>query len=298
MKSTPAPRATAWPRTGAETWPQRQHALALILAALWAGCSSSGQSTVDMLPMYNYTVATIHQINTDTGTGPFGDGQRVLLDNVVAVSKVDKYVNAVNQQCRYQIWVQDPDCTTPPCGIVVKAVGQMAPFPDAKGKDCPATSTSGTLLSTIGRGDNARIRGRVVFEPDNVQPYTVVEHQIFVEAIEILTTNKAIAPTVLSDTAMYNQFQTHLGQTWNKYEGMLVTLQPATGVLTVSAFNSQGFQATPGLTDWGDVFDGDYYPSGATMFPLVGSTYRSITGVVSTRHGGELMPGRNKDFVP
>lgn len=79
---------------------------------------------------------------------------------------------------------------------------------------------------------------------------------------------------------------------------MLVTLQLPSGALTMSSIKSQGFQATAGLTDWGSVFDGDYYPSGATTFPPVGSMYRSITGVVSTRHGGELMPGRNKDCVP
>jgi len=30
----------------------------------------------------------------------------------------------------------------------------------------------------------------------------------------------------------------------------------------------------------------------------VGSTFHALSGVVSTRHGGELMPGRSKDFVP
>lgn len=90
----------------------------------------------------------------------------------------------------------------------------------------------------------------------------------------------------------------HKGVTWNKYEGMSVTLQPTVGNLTVSAINGGGFQTTPGLTDWGNTFDSDYYPAGATTFPMQGATYRSISGVVATRHGGEIMPVRNKDFVP
>ncbi len=90
----------------------------------------------------------------------------------------------------------------------------------------------------------------------------------------------------------------HKGVTWNKYEGMSLTLLPTIGTLQVSVVSGGGFQTTPGSTDWGNTFDSDYYPAGATAFPTVGSMYRSITGVVATRHGGELMPVRNKDFVP
>lgn len=262
------------------------------------GCSNSPNGGMNPMPMYDYKPATIHQIDTDSGSGPFGDGQRVVLDRVVAVSKVDKYVNSVNQQCRYQIWVQDAACTTPPCGLVLKAVGPQAPSPSSTGKDCPSKTDSGTLLAQIGRGDNARIRGKIVLEPDNVQPYTVLEHQLFVESIEILPQEQIITPTVFENTAMYNQFQRHLGMTWNKYEGMLVTLRPNAGTLQVLSLDGKGFQTSPGPVDWGDTFDGDYYPAGATTFPAIGAMYRAISGVVSTRHGGGILPGRNSDFVP
>lgn len=270
------------------------------VAAL-AACSGGSPNTntiVDMGLAYDYKPATISQINADPGNGPYGNAQRVVLERVVAVTKVDKYVNSANQQCRYQIWVQDPLCTTPPCGLVIKAIGPMAPSATASGKDCPSASTSGTLLDTIGRNDNVRVRGKLVFEVDNVQPMTVVEHQLFVETLEILSPDATITPTMLTDSAMYNQFVTHLGQTWNKYEGMLVTLAPTTGTLQVTAFDSSGFNTNPGGSTWGDTFDSDYYPAGATTFPTVGSMWKSITAVVSTRHGGELMPLRNKDFVP
>ena len=78
---------------------------------------------VDMGLAYDYKPATISQINADPGNGPYGNAQRVVLERVVAVTKVDKYVNSANQQCRYQIWVQDPLYTTPPCGLVIKAIG-------------------------------------------------------------------------------------------------------------------------------------------------------------------------------
>lgn len=277
-------------------------AAACAAVAVSAGCSSNeGTGTVpDMgtTPMYSYTTTTIHQIDTDPGNGPFGNGQRVQLDRVVAVTKVDKYVNATNQQCRYQIWVQDPKCTTPPCGMVVKAIGPMAPSATSSGKDCPSARTSGTMLDTVDKGDNVRIKGKLLVEVDSTPPMTVVEHQLFVESIEILTPDLTVNPLVLSDSAVFAQFVESQGTTWNKYEGMYVTLQPSAGTLQVATFGSSGFTTLPGKTNWGDTFDGDYYPSGATTFPTVGSTFRSISGVVSTRHGGEIMPTRNKDFVP
>lgn len=268
------------------------------------GCSSTDTSAMmatpdmTMVPMYNYLPAKVNQIDTDPGNGPFGNAVRVVLDRVVAVSKVDKYVNSANQQCRYQIWVQDALCTTPPCGLVVKAIGPMAPSATSTGKDCPSASTSGTLLNTIAKGDNVRIRGKIVVEIDTTPPMSVIEHQLFVESIETLTADQTITPLVISDPQVFGQFVSHKGVTWNKYEGMSVTLQPLTGTLMVSATNGGGFQTTPGSTDWGNTFDSDYFPSGATVFPTIGSTYRAISGVVSTRHGGELMPTRNKDFVP
>ena len=274
--------------------------------ALAMGCSSTDTTmmptptpTPDMaMPMYSYTPATINQIDTDPGNGPFGNGVRVVLDRVVTVTKVDKYVNSANQQCRYQIWVQDANCKTPPCGLVVKAIGPTAPSATSTGKDCPSASVSGTLLNAVGKGDNVRVKGRLIVEVDNNPPMTVVEHQLFVESLEILSADLTVNPLVISDQAVLGQFVSHKGVTWNKYEGMSVTLQPTVGNLTVSAINGGGFQTTPGLTDWGNTFDSDYYPAGATTFPMQGATYRSISGVVATRHGGEIMPVRNKDFVP
>lgn len=289
------------PRSGAVTRYGRV-ASALMGVALGAvGCTGNNPSTdtgVDMALMYSYAPATIRQIDTDPGNGPYGNGQRVVLDRVVAVSKVDKYVNSANQQCRYQIWVQDPACTTEPCGLVVKAIGPMAPSANSSGKDCPSASTSGTLLATIGRGDNVRVRGRVVVEVDNNPPMSVVEHQLFVETIEALSNDATITPKPITDATTISQFITSQGQTWNKYEGMYVTIQPTSGNLLVTTFNNNGFVTSPGNSQWGNIFDSDYYPAGATTFPTVGSMFKSISAVVSTRHGGALEPVRNKDFVP
>lgn len=245
-----------------------------------------------------HAAATIHQIDTDPGNGPFGNGKLVSLAHVVAVTDVDKYVNSTNQQCRYQIWVQDPACMTPPCGMVIKAIGPKAPNPNSTGKDCPAARLSGTVLSSIARGDNVSITGKLVFEVDSLPPMTVVEHQLFADAVKPLPNDKTIAPTVVSDSSTYSQFVSHTGAGFGRYEGMYVTIQPDKGLLQVTAFNGDGFQTIPGNMNWGDTFDGDYYPMGAASFPAVGSTWHAISGVVSTRHGGEVMPVRNKDFVP
>ncbi len=190
--------------------------LAAVLA-LAMGCSSPDTTmmptptpTPDMaMPMYNYMPATINQIDTDPGNGPFGNGVRVVLDRVVTVTKVDKYVNAANQQCRYQIWVQDANCKTPPCGLVVKAIGPMAPSATSTGKDCPSASVSGTLLNAVGKGDNVRVKGRLIVEVDNNPPMTVVEHQLFVESLEILSADLTVNPLVISDQTVFAQFVSH-----------------------------------------------------------------------------------------
>lgn len=277
----------------------------LTAALFWplSGCNSnpatdSGTPEPDLGPTYTYKTATINLIDKDPGNGPFGNGERVMLDGVVVVSKVDKYVNSTNQQCRYQIWVQDPACTTPPCGLVVKAIGPQAPKPDSTGKDCPSAADSGTLLKEVSREDNLRLRGKVIVELDSTPPMSVVEHQLFVEQVEILPKTKAVMPVVIADPTVFAQLVSHKGTTWNKYEGMYVTLQPSVGTLQVATVTSQGFTTTPGNTDWGNTFDSEYMPSGSTAFPTVGSLFKSISGVVSCRHGGELMPIRNKDFVP
>jgi len=304
-KTPRAPRRTA--RSGcriagpAELAPVVCRFIASAGLAAAVGCSSppSDATSADMaLPATNYAPATINQIDNDPGNGPFGNGQRVVLDRVVAVSKVDKYVNSTNQQCRYQMWVQDAACTTPPCGLVVKAIGPMAPSATATGKDCPSVATSGTALAPVGRGDNLRIRGKLIVEVDSSPPMSVIEHQLFIDSLEILPPTQTITPLVLSDSTQYGLFVTHLGTLWQTYEGMYVALQPASGVLQVSVFSNHGFQTTPGNTDWGDTFDSDYYPTGAVTYPAVGTTFHAIFGVVSTRHGGELQPGRAKDFVP
>lgn len=250
----------------------------------------------DLLP--NYVPATPHQIDTDPGNGPFGNGKDVSLTQVVAVTGVDRYVNSTNQQCRYQVWVQDPACMTPPCGMVIKAIGPKAPNPNSTGKDCPSARVSGTVLANISRGDNITVYGHVIVEVDSAPPMTVVEHQIFADSIVPLPNDKSIAPTVITDPTTYPQFTTHTGVGFDRYEGMYITLQPDKVLLQVSSFSGSGFQTLPGNVTWGDTFDGDYYPMGATMFPTVGSTYHAISAVVSARHGGELMPVRNKDFVP
>lgn len=245
-----------------------------------------------------YVVATIHQIDTDSGTGPYGSGRQVLVSHAVAVTKVDKYVSLSQQECRYQVFVQDAACQEPPCGLVVKAIGPKLPTPTSTAKDCPAAKDSGTLLSDIKKGDNLRLRGRLLFETDTQAPNKVVEHQLFAESIDELELSQVVTPLLLSDPGLYGQFVPHLGTTWDLYEGMYVTLQPTGVLLRVTAVDDDGFVTFPGSTRWGNTFDSDYYPSGATTFPPVGTTFHAISGVVTARKGGAIEPLRNKDFVP
>ena len=148
------------------------------------------------------------------------------------------------------------------------------------------------------RGDNLTLRGKLLFETDSLPPMTVVEHQLFVEKLEVLPEDRQIAARPITDAAEFARFVTHAGTGWKQYEGMYVVLRPAMGTLQVSEASAGGFKTIPGGTDWGDTFDNDYFPKDAVAFPSIGSTFHSIAGVVSTRHGGEIMPVRNGDFVP
>ena len=61
------------------------------------------------------------------------------------------------------------------------------------------------------------------------------------------------------------------------------------------------FRSTnPGGTDWGTTFRYTYHPGNpdAGTFPVVGTMYTSISGVVSNTFGGALMPTQPTDFAP
>ena len=74
---------------------------------------------------------------------------------------------------------------------------------------CPSASVSGTLLNAVGKGDNVRVKGRLIVEVDNNPPMTVVEHQLFVESLEILSADLTVNPLVISDQAVLGQFVSH-----------------------------------------------------------------------------------------
>ena len=215
----------------------------------------------------------------------------------MVISPADKYLSLSTSQCRYQAWVQDPQCTTVPCGLVVKSYGATVPG-IMSAAECPSPAASGTLAGSLSQGAFLDVTGKVLVALDSTAPSTVIEHAILLDSVNLRPNAPTIQPTVLSDSTALASLASHTGSGWNQYEGMLVTLVPSTGPLTVTMASTGGFRTTPGNSDWGDTFESNYTPGAILFYPTDGLTFQSITGVVSARHGGNLLARNDPDFVP
>lgn len=246
----------------------------------------------------SYVAATLNGIDTDSGNGALGAGAAVMVTGVVAVTDVHKTFSHAKSECRYEVWVQDPACQMGPCGLMASVAGEVFKGMDGGSKDCVAPRLSGTVLAEIKHGDALTIHGVVVVTPDSTPPGTVVEHEIDIDSLTVLA---AVAPPpvlLIADPAVFSQLVAHAGLTWNQYEGMQLMVEPPMGGLTVSELvTGTGFLTMPGSTCWGDTFNNKYEQTKGIPFPTVGVTFKSISGVVSTRHGGSIMPIKFSDFV-
>ena len=90
---------------------------------------------------------------------------------------------------------------------------------------------------------------------------------------------------------------------------MLVKVAPPTAgsctltptCLSVSAVDTAApfhFHTMPGNTDWSTTYRSTYNAMDAGTRPMVGQSFKSITGVVTTTFGGEIAPVKPTHFEP
>src|SRR4051794_30520090 len=94
-----------------------------------------GGGAVDMKMPTNYVPHTINEIDT----GAVTTHQAVKVTDVIATSIVAYFKSKSQTICTYEVYVQDPSCNTPPCGIAVQADGPMV-----SNNTCPKATQSGT----------------------------------------------------------------------------------------------------------------------------------------------------------
>lgn len=246
-----------------------------------------------------YTAATPNQIDTSGAAGSFGKGTAVKLTGVVVVTP-SRFIEAMqNTRCDYLLHVQDPACTTPPCGIMAIVKGATKAAADK----CPFTDDTTSVLKGSRVGDMVDIEGVVdlrTWSPLAMDGGTMstIEHQVDIDTYVKTGTGTVTAMTV-TDGSKFTTYGN--GSEWNKYEGTLIKVQPG-GKLQVTkvdgAVQPYHFYTSPGNTDWGTDNRGLYRADGGADFPQVGLQFTSISGVPVMAFGGAIQPRFMNDFVP
>jgi hypothetical protein len=262
---------------------------------LGAGGGDSGGGGQDLSMMKMYMATTPNAI--DTGT--VAKNTAVKLTGMVVTTPVSKFFSKSSATCKYEVNVQDPACTTPPCGLVVDLNGPTLPVMDAGSSSCPLPASSGTSFSATMVGDVVDVTGVVDTFADKNNA-AIIQHSIVGDSVTKTGGPMNITPMVVTDGSM---FVVHVTGGFPMYEGTLITIQPSTK-LQVTSFDTgtpYDFHTSPGNTSWGTTFHFAYkngMDTDAGDFPQVGTMFTSITGVVNTIFGGSVEPRFNSDFVP
>jgi hypothetical protein len=246
----------------------------------------------------NYYATTPHDIDVASATDAnVGKGKAVKISGMVALSLVNEFKNSAKTKCYYEVWVQDPSCSTPPCGIDVQVV---TPFPSGA-QYCPYAKDSGTILANVSAGDNVDITGTVDNFPDKNS--SVVEHEIVADSWTKTAGTAKIMATVVTDPTA---FKNGTGSGWAMYESMLVTIQPAVKLQITGIDSSTPYQvhACPSnnlsctaTADFGTTWRNLYNSKDMGEILSVGEQFTSITGIVDTVFGGSVDPRFKTDFV-
>ncbi len=293
----------------------------VVAAAAAVGCSSGGGPTDkpdfatpgdggpagdggDMNVMKAYMTGTPHEIDTNTIGGTFGKGAAVQVAGLIAITPVSGFSANSNKDCKYEVWAQDPACTTAPCGILLVTAGITNP--GGTGQFCSFSYAAMTSLKNVQKGDKLDVKGVVDtfsstgMASDMTPSGTVVQHEIALDEVTIVMSGQALpAATVVTD-ANPSLFVPYSGTGWAMYEGMLISLKPASGKFTTTLDAFGGWNCAPGGAHFADTFTTFFRPDGAAanMYPASGSMFSSIQGVVGLTFGGGILPTNPSDFVP
>ncbi len=248
-----------------------------------------------------YTAATPNQIDTNTIGGQFGKGAAVKLSGLIVLAPPTGFTAMSGTQCKYEVWAQDPSCTTPPCGLVI--ITKPIPLPSGSAF-CPFAKDTSTPLKDVWKGDKITVSGLVdTFVSSATAPATgqVVQHELIIDSLVLDAKDQTLpTPMVVTDTTP-SKFVPYSGAGWAMYEGTYITLKAASGKLTTSTLDSHGGWTTaPGGAAFSDTYNSFFRPEGgiANMWPPMSTMYTSISAIVGLTFGGQLLPTQNSDFTP
>jgi hypothetical protein len=254
----------------------------------------------DMNVMRTYKNATPNEIDTNTIGGEFGKGTAVSLSNLIVLDPPYGFsakINVAKDACRYEVWAQDPSCSTAPCGILLVTKAIMNP--GGVGAFCPYASDTTTALKDVWKGDKVDVKGVVDTFANTMGMDTVVQHEVELDELDITASDQNLpTPMAVTDSG---QFVPYSGGGWAQYEGTYIKLSPASGKFTVTLDTANGSWTTaPGGAQFADTFNPFFRPDGgaANMWPPTGTMFSSISGIVSAGFGGSILPIENADFAP
>jgi hypothetical protein len=249
-----------------------------------------------------YMAATPHDIDTATIGSPLATtGAPVSLTGLIVLAPPNGFASNSKKDCTYEVWAQDPACSTPPCGILIKTVGITNP--NGTGMFCPYANTTTTALKSVWTGDKIDVQGVTDSFANTAPPPgtgTVKEHSVTIDTLTTTATKQALPnPTVVTDAAT-SLFVPYSGTGWAQYEGTLISLKPASGKFTTTLDSFGGWTCAPGGAQFIDTYTGFFKPDGGVtnMWPPTGSMFSAIDGIVAMTFGGGIMPTDPSDFHP
>ncbi len=263
-----------------------------------------GPPSPDLSMMKMYAAATPSEIDTNTIGGNFGSGTAVKLTGLIVTSPISGFAAMSKMDCVFEVFAQDPTCTTPPCGILLES--NKITNPGGTGAFCDYSGAAMTTLKGIKTGDKVDVAGVVdTFSStgmanDMTPSGTVVQHSVDVDSFTVDASDQPLpAPTVVVDTTP-SLFVAYSGSGWAMYEAMIVQLKPASGKFTTTLDSFGGWTCAPGGAHYADTFTSFFRPDGsaANMYPPNGSMFSSISGIVDLTFGGGILPTDPSDFHP
>lgn len=267
----------------------------------------------DMNVMKTYKAATPHEIDTNQIGGDFGKGTAVSMSGMIVISPISGFSANMDKDCAFQVFVQDPTCSTGPCGLVI--VTKPITNPNGTGAFCGFQGSDATPLKNVKVGDKVDVKGVVdTFASTAMAPATgtVVQHEVEIDELTVTMSGQALpAAVAVTDTAS-SMFKPYSGSGWAMYEGMRVKLSAPSGKLVTTlnrvtsggkncgGFNSNGGFTTAQGANFADTYNFTYVPDAGEVncWPQDNLMFTSITGIVSALFGGALLPSDDLDFEP
>ena len=288
------------------------------------GGVTGGDGGNNDMAMKAYLDTTAHAIDTAALGDPLAvTGAAVAVKNLIVLAPPvgfsAKYMGTAKAGCRYEVWAQDTACTTPPCGVVLGT--PVIANPMGVGAFCPYAKDTTTALQNTWRGDVVTVNGVVdlfASTDPNGTAGTVVQHGVTIDTLTTTTVKGDLpAPIVVVDTTptKFTPYTTAGG--FQQYEGTYIQLKPATGKFTTTLTQNAAFKTacpgktgmyngsftvSPGGAPFSDTYASFYLNKDAGQMtncsPADGSTFSSISAIVSASFGGALLPTEQMDFQP